>query len=278
MPLSRPPAPRRRRAPARPRWPLVAARGAALVAALGAGLLLPHAAASGVTLQVFAASSLTEAYEDLARGFEARHPNVAVQLTFAGSQALRLQIEQGADADVFASADERHMRALVELGDVVTSFVFARNELAVIVPLDDPAGIETFADLPEADSIVIGVESVPIGAYTRTLLENASAAYGAAFAEAVWQRVVSEESNVRLVRAKVELGEADAAIVYLTDAAASDAVRTVAIPAEVNVASAYYLGRVERTPRTEAADLFLDYVRSPAGRAALAARGFVVDP
>lgn len=269
MPSSWSSAPRRRHA-SRPRW--------WLAVALVAGLLLPHAAAADVTLQVFAASSLTEAFEDLARGFEAQHPDVAVQLTFAGSQALRLQIEQGADADVFASADERHMQALIDLGDVATSFVFARNELVVIVPLDDPAGIATFADLPNAGSIVIGAENVPIGAYTRTMLENASAAYGAAFADAVWQRVVSEESNVRLVRAKVELGEADAAIVYLTDAVASDAVRTVAIPFEVNLSSAYYLGRVERSARAEAADLFLDYVRSSAGRAALAARGFVVEP
>lgn len=247
-------------------------------ALLALALVAPHALANDTTLQVFAASSLTEAFEDLARGFEAAHPGIAVQLTFAGSQALRLQIEQGADADVFASADERHMAALVELGEVATSVVFARNELVVIVPTENPAGIATFADLPNAGSIVVGAESVPVGAYTRTVLEHAARAYGTDFAEAVWDRVISEESNVRLVRAKVALGEVDAAIVYATDAAASDQVLTVAIPAELNVVSAYVLGRVERSPRADAANLFLAYAASPAGRAALAARGFLVDP
>lgn len=267
----RPTSPRAIRA--RRRWPRTL-----FAVALAFGVAAPHAGAADTTLQVFAASSLTEAFEDLARGFEGRYPDLAVQLTFAGSQALRLQIEQGADADVFASADERHMAALMDLGEVATSFVFARNELVVIVPLDNPAGIEAFADLPQAGSIVIGVASVPIGAYTRAVLENAALAYGAAFTEAVWSKVVSEESNVRLVRAKVELGEADAAIVYATDAAASDGVAAVAIPPEVNLGSAYTLGRVERTSRTEAADLFLAYVRSPAARAALEARGFLVAP
>lgn len=251
---------------------------ALLVLVLALTLTPPVAVAAGTTLQVFAASSLTEAFEDLARDFEAEHPEIAVRLTFAGSQALRLQIEQGADADVFASADERHMLALTELGEVAASFVFARNELVVIVPLDNPAGIEHFADLPEAGSIVVGLESVPIGAYTRTLLENAAQVYGAAFFDAVWSKVVSEEGNVRLVRAKVELGAVDAAIVYATDAAASDGVARIAIPAQLNVRSAYTLGRVDRTSRADAAVLFLEYVRSPAGRAALEARGFLVAP
>jgi molybdate transport system substrate-binding protein len=182
-----------------------------MAAALTAWFAGPPAAAADTTLQVFAASSLTEVFEDLARGFEAAQPTIAVQLTLGGSQALRLQIEQGADVDVFASADERHMVALIEIGDVEESLVFARNDLVVIVPLDDPAGIETFADLPRAMRIVIGAESVPVGAYTRTVLAHAGERFGEAFSTTVWDHVVSEESNVRLVRAKVELGEADAA-------------------------------------------------------------------
>lgn len=235
-------------------------------------------AAASTTLQVFAASSLAEAFEDLAVAFQARHPTITVQLTLAGSQALRLQIEQGADADVFASADERHMLALVELGDVETCDVFARSELVVIVPQGDAIGIETFADLPKAERIVVGNENVPIGAYTRAVLENARQRYGEAFTAAVWQHVVSEESNARLVRAKVELGEADAAIVYRTDALASDAVRTVEIPAEVNRSSVYVIGRVERSRRADAAGLFIDFVLSAEARALLAARGFVAPP
>lgn len=240
--------------------------------------LTPQALAAGTTLQVFAASSLTEAFEDVARAFEVAHPGVAVQLTFAGSQALRLQIEHGAQADVFASADERHMRALEGIGDVVSSVTFVRNDLVVIVPHDDPAGVTSFLDLPRARSIVIGTESVPIGAATRAVLERAGEVYGAAFRHEVLANVVSEESNVRLVRAKVELGEADAAFVYRTDAATSSSVRTIEVPAEVNLSSAYLIGGIERSPRAEVAERFIAFVLSAEGRALLAARGFIPSP
>jgi molybdate transport system substrate-binding protein len=247
-----------------------------LVTALLLGV--PAGAAQGAAaptrLQVFATSSLTDAFEDLAAAFTQRHPTIDVVLTFAGSQTLRLQIEQGAEADVFASADERHMLALVELGDVTTSVVFAGNDLVVITPLDDPAGIATFTDLPRATRLVIANENVPVGAYTRTMLERAGERFGEAFAQSVLRRVVSEESNVRLVRAKVELGEADAAIVYRTEALASSAVRSLPIDDDVNVVAGYSLGRVERTRRGAAADLFIDFVLSAEGQALLAARGF----
>ncbi len=236
------------------------------------------ALAAGTTVQVFAASSLTEAFEDLARRFEALHPDIDVVLTFAGSQTLRLQIEQGARADVFASADERHLRALVDLGDVAEADPFARNELVVIVPLDNPAELETFADLARARRIVLGTERAPIGAATRAVLAAAAERLGEPFAAMVREHVVSEESNVRLVRAKVELGEADAAIVYRTDALASNAVRTIPIPDEVNVSTLYVIGRVERSPVAAAADLFIAFVGSPEGRMLLQGRGFVVAP
>ncbi len=188
-----------------------------------------------VALTVLAASSLTEAFQDLERDFEAAHPNVDVQLTFAGSQVLRLQIQQGAKVDVFASANESHMQALVATGHLAAPRVFAQNELVLIVPPSNPAGIHTFADLGTASRIVIGSSNVPVGIYTRQVFERAASALGDAFVARVRQQVVSEENNVRLVRAKVELGEADAAVVYRTDAAASDRVRVVSIPATFNV-------------------------------------------
>ncbi|MEO0602265.1 MAG: molybdate ABC transporter substrate-binding protein, partial [Myxococcota bacterium] len=165
------------------------------------------------TLSVFAASSLTEAFEDLEHSFEAEHPGVDLQLTFAGSQVLRLQIEQGARADVFASADERHLQALLDTGDVVDARIFAENELTLIVP-PSPRAVTRFEDLPRASRIVVGSPQGPVGTYTRLLLDRAGATWGATFAAAIRRNVVSEEPNVRLVRAKVELGEADAAFVY----------------------------------------------------------------
>lgn len=229
-------------------------------------------------LSVFAASSLTEAFQELERGFEAANPGVDVVLTFAGSQILRLQIEQGASADVFASADESHMTALVRAGWVSQEQVFAHNELVVITPRDNPAGLESFNDLPRASRVVIGAENVPVGSYTLELLQRAATRIGPEFASQVREHVVSEESNVRLVRAKVELGEAEAAIVYRTDAVTSDRVRLISVPEELNARAGYYIGQLGRASHPELARRWIAYVRSEDGRAILSRRGFVTGP
>ncbi|MCB9753925.1 MAG: molybdate ABC transporter substrate-binding protein [Myxococcales bacterium] len=227
-------------------------------------------------LVVFAASSLTEAFQALERGFERANPGVDVRLAFAGSQVLRLQIEQGAAADVFASANEQHMRALVDAGLVTRSEIFAENELVVIVPARG-SSVERFEQLDQATRIVIGTESVPVGVYTRQVLDRVAPALGEGFAAALRERVVSEENNVRLVRAKIELGEADAAFVYRTDATASTRVRVVPIPDALNVRASYPIGLVQASPRAALAARFLDYTRSAEGRAALRRHGFLAE-
>lgn len=229
------------------------------------------------TLTVFAASSLTDAFEELSADFEGAHDGVDVAPSFAGTQVLRLQIEQGAPADVFASADRRHVDALVGAGLVRDARVFATNELCVIVPRANPADIERFEDLRRAPRIVIGDANVPVGRYTRQLLARADAHLGAGFAADVRARVVSEENNVRLVRAKVELGEVDAAIVYRTDAASSDRVHVVEVPDALAVRAHYYLGVVAASERQELARRWIAHVKSEAGRRALARHGFVTD-
>lgn len=228
----------------------------------------------GATLGVYAASSLTEAFRELETTFEAAHPGADVALTFAGSQVLRIQIEQGAPADVFASANPEHLLALVD-GDLVREgHTFASNQLVVIVPSDDPAGIDSFDDLPRARRLVLGTPDVPVGRYARQVLAAADSLVGPGFQAAVLQSLVSEESNVRLARAKVELGEADAAIVYLTDAAGSERVRTVPIPEELNVRAEYLIGAVERGLPSPLAAAWIDLVRSAEGRAVLERHGF----
>jgi molybdate transport system substrate-binding protein len=229
---------------------------------------------SSSELIVFAASSLTEAFQDLEREFEAANDGVDVSLAFGGSQVLRLQIEQCAKADVFASADESHMEALIRAGWIPSSEVFAHNRLVVIVPAANPAKIESFADLPRAKRLVLGAPSVPVGRYTRTLLEHASVSYDPEFTSQVLAAVASEESNVRLVRAKVELGEADAAIVYQTDVSPSVRVRAIAIPAALNVRADYYIGVIERSSRPELARRWVAFIESEGGRRILAAHGF----
>ena len=227
-------------------------------------------------LHVYAASSLTDVFQDLEKVFEDRYPDIDLLVSFAGSQVLRLQIEQGATADVFASANRKHMKALVEAGRVEESRVFASNELALIVPKDNPAKIDTFADLPRAARLVIGTQNVPVGEYTRVALRQVADEFGNDFDSVVLGRVVSQESSVRLVRAKVELGEADAAIVYRTDSISSESVRSVPIPSGCNVRIDYTIGLLRRTSNRSQALKWLSFVSSDRGHDILASHGFLV--
>lgn len=209
--------------------------------------------------------------------FEEAHPGTDVRVTFAGSQVLRLQIEEGAPADVFASADPLHAEALVRIGWMPEAIVFAHNELALIVPSDNPSGIESFADLPKAQRLVLGTAQVPVGRYARRAIREADALVRPGFEAEVLASVVSEEPNVRLARAKVELGEADAAIVYVTDALSSDGVERIRVPAELGVRAEYLVGVVERPERSPLAGEWIDLLQSPAGRAVLERYGFSVE-
>lgn len=223
-------------------------------------------------LVVFAASSLTDAFPDIESAFEARAA-VDVQLTFGGSQTLRLQIEQGAPAAVFASANRAHMQALVDGGRVDGPQTFAHNRLVIAVPREG-SPVQAFADLSRAERLVIGTDAVPVGRYARQMLDKAGAdpALGPAFVAAVRARIVSEESNVRLARAKVELGEADAAIVYRTDVEAAERIAAVPIPEALDVPVGYVIGTVPGSDAAAAA--FVRFVTGPDGQAILRRHGF----
>lgn len=218
---------------------------------------------------VFAASSLTEAFTAMEAEYERAHPGDDVRLTFAGSQVLRLQIEQGAPAQVFASANPAHVAALASAGQLTGSDALAQNRLTVITPASNPLNLLTFNHLERAKRLVIGSPQSPIGQYTRAVLS--AAAKRPEFAFAARPAVVSEESNVRLVRAKVELGEADAAIVYRSDARAPG-VRAIAIPDDLNVAAEYRIGAVRGA--SPAALRFIAFALSPAGQGILTQHGF----
>ena len=198
-------------------------------------------AADAGTITVYAAASLSDVFEELAAAYTAE-TDVEVVLSFDASSALRAQIEEGAPADVFASADLANAEALVdaELTDGA-SRTFARNALAIVVPSDNPAGIEAWGDLAEPGTRVIAAgEDVPITGYATELVDNLAALPDApdGFADAYATNVVSREDNVRAVLAKVEIGEGDAAIVYETDAQSPD-VTTLAIPERANVVAEY---------------------------------------
>jgi molybdate transport system substrate-binding protein len=230
-------------------------------------------------LVLFEAASLKEAFAGLGAAFARENPGVNLVTNAAGSQELRAQIEQGAAADVFAAADHQQMDALMGEGLVMTASVFACNELVVVVRRALGATVTTLADLPTVERIVVGAPEVPVGAYTQQLLTRAATKLGADFRRRVESRIVSREVNVRQVLAKVLLGEADAAVVYRSDAAsARGKVLVVAIPPELNIVAEYPMAILTAAPHAALGQRWLNLVRSPAGSAALRDAGFVTCP
>jgi molybdate transport system substrate-binding protein len=209
---------------------------------------------------IFAASSLTEVF-----------PKIDPEATynFAGSDDLATQIKEGAPADVFAAASTKYPDQLYEDGLVDKPEVFATNKLVLIVPKDNPAGIESVADLRDPDvKLVIGAEGVPIGDYTRTVLENMDASD-------VLDQVVSEEEDVKGVVGKVSLGEADAGFVYATDVKPVEGkVTSIELPAEAQAMVEYEIAVVKDAPHHDAAHEFVEQVLSDEGQAKLQAAGF----
>jgi molybdate transport system substrate-binding protein len=232
-------------------------------------------------LTVFAAASLTDAFTVLGRELERMRPGTRVQFNFAGSQQLALQMEQGAAADVFASADQRWMsyarqHRLIE-GE---PFVFAHNRLVVIVPRSNPARLGRLEDLSRRGvKLVVAAEAVPAGKYTREALANLSAAPGfpMEYLEKVLGNVVSEEDNVKGAVAKVQLGEADAGVAYRSDVTSSVArqVRVFDIPDPYNVVASYPIAVAHSSVHADAARAFVDLIQGPVGQRVLVQYGFI---
>jgi molybdate transport system substrate-binding protein len=226
---------------------------------------------------VFAASSLTESFKAIGQAFTKANPGVTVEFNNAASSALATQIEQGAPADVFASADTAQMQRLVDGGHIEgTPAAFARNLPVMVIPAANPANIASPQDIAKPGiKLVLAGEDVPIGNYARQIIDKLDATYGGGFKDAALDNLVSNEANVRAVLAKVELGEADVGIVYTTDARVSgDKVRTVAIPDASNVIATYPIAVVKETDVKDAAAAFVAFVRSATGQQILEAAGF----
>jgi molybdate transport system substrate-binding protein len=233
-----------------------------------------------VELTVFAAASLRDAFVAGGERYRADSPGVTLTFSFDASSALRVQIEQGAPVDVFASADTANPQALVDAG-LTTGQVtpFARNRLAIVVPRENPAAIGDPRDLARPGVRIVGAgEAVPISKYVGACLEKLAAlpGYRAGYAAAVNANVVSREDNVRAALTKVELGEADAAFVYVTDAAASDAVEVVAIPDAANVEALYGAVAIGASSHSAEAAAFVTWLAGPNGAAVLERFGFPV--
>jgi molybdate transport system substrate-binding protein len=236
-------------------------------------------------LTVFAAASLTDAFNETAQAFEANNSGVTVALNYAGSQVLATQIKQGATADVFASADQKNMKSVQDAGLMNNSSVaiFAENKLAIIVPTGNPANITSLIDLAKLGvKLDICNSSVPCGNYTLQMLAKASnnSTYGSGFTNSVLANVVSQETNVNDVVAKVALGQADAGMVYKSDlpAAYQSKVQVITIPDSVNVLAQYPVGILSGSQNAQLAQSFINFVTSPAGQAILLKYGFILPP
>lgn len=232
-------------------------------------------------LVVFAAASLTDAYEALANEFEAANPGVEILFNFGGSSTLAAQLVQGAPADVFASANPSQMDVAVEGGRIAGSpQIFAQNRLVLIVPVNNPANIQSLRDLAHPGvNLIFAAPFVPIRTYTDTMLARMAedSDYGETYRSGVLANVVSEEPNVRQVVAKVALGEADAGIVYQSDVTPDIAedVLALPIPDDFNTVATYPIAITNDTRQPELAQQFVDFVLSDAGQAILAEWGFV---
>jgi len=241
-------------------------RTAAFSAALSGVLLLAGCdSPKPQTLVVFAAASLTKAFTDLGGAFTDAASDVGVELSFAGSADLLTQLTQGAEADVFASADSATMDKAARAGLLAGPPVsFASNTLTIAVAPGNPKGIKSFRDLADV-SLVVCAAQVPCGSALPRLQTEAG----------VQLHPVSEESSVTDVLNKVTSGQADAGLVYLTDArAAGDGVTAVPFPGAAGAANTYQIAMLKTSRDTALARRFVDLVTGPAGRQALEAAGF----
>jgi molybdate transport system substrate-binding protein len=243
----------------------------------------PSATPEPQTLTVLAAASLTESFTEIGMAFEALNPGVTVSFNFAGSQALAQQLDQGADADVFASASKKYMDAAVESkrANKDDAKTFVQNRLVVILPKDNPAAIAELKDLAKAGiKLVLADKSVPIGQYALDFLDKAvkNADFGASFKDDVLKNVVSYEDNVKSVVTKISLGEADAGIVYVTDVTAdvAEKIEKIDIPDDLNTVANYPIAPISDSKKAGLAKAFVDYVLSADGQAVLAKFGFVI--
>lgn len=218
------------------------------------------------TVNVFAASSLTEAFTTIAKQFEAANPGVKIRLNFGASSELANSIIQGAPADVFASASPKNLKQVSAAGEASTSTNFVKNSMEIAVPPDNPAGITGVADLAKKGvKVAVCAAQVPCGKTAAQLFVNAK----------ITVKPVTLEQNVKSTLSKVELGEVDAGVVYVTDVkAAGSKVKGIVIPASIDASTEYPIAALTKAANSGGATAFVAYVLSPAAQTVLAAAGF----
>jgi len=215
---------------------------------------------------VFAAASLKEAFTKIGTQFEAAHPGTKVVFNFGPSSGLATQINQGAPADVYASASTKTMSQVVDSGQATSPSDFASNVMEIAVPVKNPAGITALSDLARSGvKVALCQAAVPCGATAAKVFTNAK----------LTVTPVTQEVDVKAVLTKVTLGEVDAGVVYVTDVRAAGAkVKGIEIPADVNASTKYPIATLTKAPNKATAQAFTDYVLSAEGASVLTAAGF----
>jgi molybdate transport system substrate-binding protein len=231
-------------------------------------------------LTVLAAASLSKVFPKIGDAFAAKHPGVTFAYSFGGTDALAAQIDQGAPGDVFAGASAKYGGQLAGDGLIDAWKPLCTNRLVVVVPRSNPAGIASLQDLARPGvKLVVGAETVPIGAYTRTVLGNLDSTYGSDYSAAVLANVVSNENDVEGVLTKVSVGEADAGFVYVTDArAAAGTVSTIPLPDSAQAVATYPIAAIRANGEADLARQFVAFALGPEGQRLLRAAGFEPPP
>ena len=232
----------------------------------GSSPAAPGSGAASGTVTVFAAASLTESFTSLGRQFEAAHPGTTVKFNFGASSSLAENINQGAPADVFASASPKNMQQVVDADGASDSKTFARNVMQIAVPPDNPAGVREVTDLARSNvKVALCQPQVPCGAVAQQVFENVN----------ITVKPVTQGADVKAVLTTVQLGEVDAGMVYRTDVrAAGTKVRGIEIPADQNASTSYPIAALTEAPNPAGAAAFVDYVLSPDGEKVLEQAGF----
>jgi molybdate transport system substrate-binding protein len=241
----------------------------AVVVGVGAPVHAEQIQTKRITITVSAAASLSKAYTELGKQFEKANPSIKVRFNFASTSSLVSQIQSGAPTDVFAAADLTSFDKLLASGNVVKSpKVFARNSMQLIVKPSNPLGISSVADLAKASVVSLCAKTVPCGVYATTVLSR----YGVVIAESKITRGVDATATLNAV----STGDADAAIVYATDAlSAKKSVSVISIPGGKNVNAMYGIGSIRGSKNSKQAEAFVQFVVSPAGQKVLKTFGFL---
>ena len=240
----------------------------------------PSTSSNPVKLSVLAAASLKNVFPQIGSLFSTDHPDVTFSFSFAGTDQLAAQIEQGAPADVFAGASTKYGDQLASAGLIAPYKVFCTNQLVLITPAANPADITSLQDLATKPvKLVTASDTVPVGTYTRTVLGNLDAVYGSGYSAAVLAKVVSNEDSVTSILTKVQSGEADAGFVYITDSlAAGSQVKTIMLPADAQAVAKYPIAALKASKQIGTAQEFADFVLTDPSQALLEQAGFGPPP